>query len=241
MKKTSIFGKWVLSLFTGLCFLAGSNLTAQNTYVKVTSEADLTAGSQYLIVCEAHNVALGATNKPQAVSINDNSISTNVATSNSDALPFAFTLETGSAGKYIFQDDFNQYISYTGSTTTISRNSTKTEWTISFQDNDAQISAPETSGNNAGRMRFILYRAGSKEFRAYIDIDQNETDHIQLYKKQEADPSAPTVSLQPGSLNLSTTPNNAFTETITVTGANLTNNVTVAISGDNADFFRNHG
>ena len=86
-------------------------------------------------------------------------------------------------------------------------------------------------------MRFILYRAGSKEFRAYIDIDQNETDHIQLYKKQEADPSAPTVSLQPGSLNLSTTPNNAFTETITVTGANLTNNVTVAISGDNADFF----
>ena len=52
MKKTSIFGKWVLSLFTGLCFLAGSNLTAQNTYVKVTSEADLTAGSQYLIVCE---------------------------------------------------------------------------------------------------------------------------------------------------------------------------------------------
>lgn len=237
MKKTSIFGKWVLSLFTGLCFLAGSNLTAQNTYVKVTSEADLTAGSQYLIVCEAHNVALGATNKPQAVSINDNSISTNVATSNSDALPFAFTLETGSAGKYIFQDDFNQYISYTGSTTTISRNSTKTEWTISFQDNDAQISAPETSGNNAGRMRFILYRAGSKEFRAYIDIDQNETDHIQLYKKQEADPSAPTVSLQPGSLNLSTTPNNAFTETITVTGANLTNNVTVAISGDNADFF----
>lgn len=237
MKKTSIFGKWVLSLFTGLCFLAGSNLTAQNTYVKVTSEADLTAGSQYLIVCEAHNVALGATNKPQAVSINDNSISTNVATSNSDALPFAFTLETGSAGKYIFQDDFNQYISYTGSSTTISRNSTKTEWTISFQDNDAQISAPETSGNNAGRMRFILYRAGSKEFRAYINIDQDATDHIQLYKKQEADPSAPTVSLQPGSLNLSTTPNNAVTETITVTGANLTNDVTVAISGDNADFF----
>lgn len=237
MKKTSIFGKWVLSLFTGLCFLAGSNLTAQNTYVKVTSEADLTAGSQYLIVCEAHNVALGATNKPQAVSINDNSISTNVATSNSDALPFAFTLETGSAGKYIFQDDFNQYISYTGSSTTISRNSTKTEWTISFQDNDAQISAPETSGDNAGRMRFILYRAGSKQFRAYIDINLNETDHIQLYKKQEADPSAPTVSLQPGSLNLSTTPNNAVTETITVTGANLTNDVTVAISGDNADFF----
>lgn len=237
MKKTSIFGKWVLSLFTGLCFLAGSNLTAQNTYVKVTSEADLTAGSQYLIVCEAHNVALGATNKPQAVSINDNSISTNVATSNSDALPFAFTLETGSAGKYIFQDDFNQYISYTGSSTTISRNSTKTEWTISFQDNDAQISAPETSGNNAGRMRFILYRAGSKEFRAYIDIDQNETDHIQLYKKQEADPSAPTVSLQPGSLNLSTTPNNAATETITVTGTNLTSDVTVTISGENADLF----
>ena len=237
MKKTSIFGKLAMGLFAGLCFLTGSNLTAQNTYVKVTSEADLTAGSQYLIVCEAHNVALGATNKPQAVSINDNSISTNVATSNSDALPFAFTLETGSAGKYIFQDDFNQYISYTGSSTTISRNSTKTEWTISFQDNDAQISAPETSGNNAGRMRFILYRAGSKEFRAYIDIDQNETDHIQLYKKQEADPSAPTVSLQPGSLNLSTTPNNAVTETITVTGTNLTNDVTVAISGDNADFF----
>ena len=237
MKKTSIFGKWVLSLFTGLCFLAGSNLTAQNTYVKVTSESDLTAGSQYLIVCEAHNVALGATNKPQAVSINDNSISTNVATSNSDALPFAFTLETGSAGKYIFQDDFNQYISYTGSSTTISRNSTKTEWTISFQDNDAQISAPETSGNNAGRMRFILYREGSKEFRAYIDIDQNETDHIQLYKKQEADPSAPTVSLQPGSLNLSTTPNNAATETITVTGTNLTSDVTVTISGENADLF----
>ena len=86
-------------------------------------------------------------------------------------------------------------------------------------------------------MRFILYRAGSKEFRAYIDIDQNETDHIQLYKKQEADPSAPTVSLQPGSLNLSTTPNNAATETITVTGTNLTSDVTVTISGENADLF----
>ena len=236
MKKTSIFGKWVLSLFTGLCFLAGSNLTAQNTYVKVTSEADLTAGSQYLIVCErdAGNQAMAGQKASNyrgnvEVSISNNSITTAVATTATEAtLPFEITLEGNAEAWTLYDAVSNMYLRLNSDGNNLNSGDSY-NWTISISDGNAVIT-PSTFP-----ARTICYNASSSRFACYKASSNQQA--IQLYKKQEADPSAPTVSLQPGSLNLSTTPNNAVTETITVTGANLTNDVTVAISGDNADFF----
>ncbi len=51
-------------------------------------------------------------------------------------------------------------------------------------------------------------------------------------------PSSPTISIAPESLSFNTTANESATETITITGANLTQNITVALSGDNAAYFR---
>ncbi|MBO8432108.1 MAG: T9SS type A sorting domain-containing protein [Bacteroidetes bacterium] len=45
------------------------------------------------------------------------------------------------------------------------------------------------------------------------------------------------MTLNRTTIDFSTTPNNAVTETIMVTGANLTSDVTVTISGENADLF----
>lgn len=228
MKKTSIFGKLAMGLFAGLCFLTGSGTaTAQDTYVKITSAEELEIGQKYLIVCEGDGVAWSSDDLGTTVSISDNTIVTTIATNaNEKSLPHSFTLG-GTTDAYTFLDDFGNYIHH-GEKTTINRGS-ETNWAISFEGNgDALIQASS---------RYILYRNESTDFRAYTDLSQSGTNPIQLYKKQEADPSAPTVSLQPGSLNLSTTPNNAVTETITVTGANLTNDVTVAISGENADLF----
>ena len=236
MKKTSIFGKWVLGLFTGLCFLAGGNLTAQNTYVKVSSEADLTAGSQYLIVCErdAGNQAMAGQKASNyrgnvEVSISNNSITTAVATTATEAtLPFEITLEGNAEAWTLYDAVSNMYLRLNSDGNNLNSGDSY-NWTISISDGNAVIT-PSTFP-----ARTICYNASSPRFACYKASSNQQA--IQLYKKQEADPSAPTISLQPGSLNLSATPNNAVTETITVTGTNLTSDVTVAISGDHADFF----
>ena len=236
MKKTSIFGKWVIGLFTGLCFLAGGNLAAQNTYVKVTSEADLTAGSQYLIVCErdAGNQAMAGQKASNyrgnvEVSMSNNSITTAVATTATEAtLPFEITLEGNAEAWTLYDAVSNMYLRLNSDGNNLNSGDSY-NWTISISDGNAVIT-PSTFP-----ARTICYNASSPRFACYKASSNQQA--IQLYKKQEADPSAPTISLQPGSLNLSTTPNNAATETITVTGTNLTSDVTVTISGENADLF----
>lgn len=228
MKKTSIFGKLAMGLFAGLCFLTGSGTaTAQDTYVKITSAEELEIGQKYLIVCEGDGVAWSSDDLGTTVSISDNTIVTTIATNaDEESLPHSFTLG-GTTDAYTFLDDFGNYIHYQ-SGTTINRGSA-TNWGISFEDNgDALIQASSRS---------ILYRNASTDFRAYTDLSQSGTNPVQLYKKQEAAPDAPTVSLQPSSLDLSTTPNEATTGTITITGANLTQDITVALSGDNAGYF----
>ena len=237
MKKTSIFGKWVLGLFTGLCFLAGGNLTAQNTYVKVTSESDLTAGSQYLIVCESEGTIMaGQVNSNYRGYTSNITVSspltTSIATNSTDNLPFEITLETGENGAWYLYDAINgKYLTKTNTSNYLQLGN-QHNWTISFDGGNASI---QSEIQKSGTYFTIQYNANNNQQR--FSCYTSNQKKVQLYKKQEADPSAPTISLQPGSLNLSTTPNNAATETITVTGTNLTSDVTVTISGENADLF----
>ena len=237
MKKTSIFGKWVLGLFTGLCFLAGGNLTAQNTYVKVTSEADLTAGSQYLIVCESEGTIMaGQVNSNYRGYTSNITVSspltTSIATNSTDNLPFEITLETGENGAWYLYDAINgKYLTKTNTSNYLQLGN-QHNWTISFDGGNASI---QSEIQKSGTYFTIQYNANNNQQR--FSCYTSNQKKVQLYKKQEAAPGTPTVSLQPGSLNLSTTPNNAATETITVTGTNLTSDVTVTISGENADLF----
>lgn len=237
MKKTSIFGKWVLGLFTGLCFLAGGNLAAQNTYVKVTSEADLTAGSQYLIVCESEGTIMaGQVNSNYRGYTSNITVSspltTSIATNSTDNLPFEITLETGENGAWYLYDAINgKYLTKTNTSNYLQLGN-QHNWTISFDGGNASI---QSEIQKSGTYFTIQYNANNNQQR--FSCYTSNQKKVQLYKKQEAAPGTPTVSLQPGSLNLSTTPNNAATETITVTGTNLTSDVTVAISGDHADLF----
>ena len=237
MKKTSIFGKWVLGLFTGLCFLAGGNLTAQNTYVKVTSEADLTAGSQYLIVCESEGTIMaGQVNSNYRGYTSNITVSspltTSIATNSTDNLPFEITLETGENGAWYLYDAINgKYLTKTNTSNYLQLGN-QHNWTISFDGGNASI---QSEIQKSGTYFTIQYNANNNQQR--FSCYTSNQKKVQLYKKQEAAPGTPTVSLQPGSLNLSTTPNNAVTETITVTGTNLTSDVTVTISGENADLF----
>lgn len=237
MKKTSIFGKWVLGLFTGLCFLAGGNLAAQNTYVKVTSEADLTAGSQYLIVCESEGTIMaGQVNSNYRGYTSNITVSspltTSIATNSTDNLPFEITLETGENGAWYLYDAINgKYLTKTNTSNYLQLGN-QHNWTISFDGGNASI---QSEIQKSGTYFTIQYNANNNQQR--FSCYTSNQKKVQLYKKQEAAPGTPTVSLQPGSLNLSTTPNNAVTETIMVTGANLTSDVTVTISGENADLF----
>ncbi len=232
MKKTSIFGKWVLGLFTGLCFLAGGNLTAQNTYVKVTSEADLTAGDKYLIVYENGKKALskksGNTNFREVadVPIAANSITTAISTSEDETLPFEITLGGETDAWTLYDEVSAEYLRLDSDDNNLNSGDSY-EWTISFSDGNAVITASTFTS------RTIRYNTSNPRFACYKSGQQA----VQLYKKQEASPDAPTVSLQPASLNFSTRPNNGVTETITVTGANLTDDVTVSINGENANLF----
>lgn len=190
MKKMSAIRLWAISLLSMLCF---GWSWAQDTYVKVTSEDQLEAGAKYLIVCTAKGKAMaGQTNSKYRgvcdVTISDDEISTEVATSSSDNLPFEFTLNE-SNGKWTFFDEVNQKYLAHGGSSTLDMDDNTFEWSILLYSSNGQNpnGNPVTVGDieitsTSDQTRFI--RFNKDRFACYTHSSTSQP-YVQIYKKQD--------------------------------------------------------
>ena len=160
---------------TVTCTLTKADVTTDNVYAKVTSNASLTSGT-YLIVCEKSSVALDGSletldvaNNTIAVTISNNEIQ---GTEAIDAATFTIDITEGVGS---IKSASGYFIGHEGSSNTLNSN-TETAYinTISVNENGAEIAMGEY------HLRFNA-SSGQERFRYF----KTEQTAIQLYKLVE--------------------------------------------------------
>lgn len=162
--------------------MAGIGMTGETgLFSLVTSESDLQAGDQVLIVCPEDGEALGAQavtgstvyREPVSVSISGNRI-----TDPGDAT--VLTLETGkTSGTWSFHTG-SGYLASKSSGNHLYEVSAKngySSWTVSISDGTANVYA------QSGSSRYLRYNASSPRFSCYKETSQG-MKKVALYKKE---------------------------------------------------------
>lgn len=151
-------------------------------YVKVTEEPESWDG-QYLIVCEASNIAFNANKGTSATALNvannylSVTISSGVIAASDDLDKASVTIAKAASGNYTIYLPCSKYLGFTGSSTSgMNVNATTAyEHTISFDSGIVTIQ--NASGKN---IRTFVYNTASSSNRfAYYSKDSN----VSLYKK----------------------------------------------------------
>ncbi|MFZ4058477.1 MAG: beta strand repeat-containing protein, partial [Ferruginibacter sp.] len=185
----SIIGCMILLQFISI------DATAQKTYTRITSTADLVAGAKYIIVSSqtvGTGRALGyqaANNRPQAtITIATGvTVTTTPATLNSQTTAaFEITLG-GSTGAWTLYDAVNGgYLRATSSTSNnLQTNAATASWTISFATNAAVMTC--TTGSFTRNI--LRYNSASSLFSCY------STGQAAVYLYKEVIVSNPTIAL----------------------------------------------
>lgn len=229
MKKTSIFGKWVLGLFTGLLAF-GMNTTQVHAQF---DPSDVTPTSLPFSFNDGKSAAngsngivhsgLGPDYKSENTKLKFDNTGDYVVvafTSAPESLSFFYKANVGSNN-------------FEGSSLLLESSSNGNSWTeLAVYSNETNITlrtdVQETLNELSSDIRYFRW--------TYTKGDGN-MGFGNIVIEPSLSPDAPTMTLNRTTIDFSTTPNNAVTETIMVTGANLTSDVTVTISEDNAAFF----
>lgn len=229
MKKTSIFGKWVLGLFTGLLAF-GMNTTQVHAQF---DPSDVTPTSLPFSFNEGKSAANGSNGIVHSGLGSDyKSENTKLKFDNTgDYVVVAFTSAPESLSFYYKANVSNN--NFEGSSLLLESSSNGNSWTeLAVYSNETNITlrtdVQETLNELSSDIRYFRW--------TYTKGDGN-MGFGNIVIEPSLSPDAPTMTLNRTTIDFSTTPNNAATETITVTGTNLTSDVTVTISGENADLF----
>lgn len=229
MKKTSIFGKWVLGLFTGLLAF-GMNTTQVHAQF---DPSDVTPTSLPFSFNEGKSAANGSNGIVHSGLGSDyKSENTKLKFDNTgDYVVVAFTSAPESLSFYYKANVGNN--NFEGSSLLLESSSNGNSWTeLAVYSNETNITlrtdVQETLNELSSDIRYFRW--------TYTKGDGN-MGFGNIVIEPSLSPDAPTMTLNRTTIDFSTTPNNAATETITVTGTNLTSDVTVTISGENADLF----
>ena len=229
MKKTSIFGKWVLGLFTGLLAF-GMNTTQVHAQF---DPSDVTPTSLPFSFNEGKSAANGSNGIVHSGLGSDyKSENTKLKFDNTgDYVVVAFTSAPESLSFYYKANVGNN--NFEGSSLLLESSSNGNSWTeLAVYSNETNITlrtdVQETLNELSSDIRYFRW--------TYTKGDGN-MGFGNIVIEPSLSPDAPTMTLNRTTIDFSTTPNNAVTETIMVTGANLTSDVTVTISGENADLF----
>ena len=162
----------------------GGDDTGEGDYVKVTSAPSDWSG-EYLIVCEAQNVAFNGTvesNWGRCSTVNINN-----ATIESDATTDSYKVTiSGSNSGYTFLFPDGKYMNWTAEKK-FSEGTTAVVYSISFSDGSVDISYGDC------HLQYN-HNNGSGGLRSY---KSNQTS-IQLYKKAESQPTTQTINLAQG-------------------------------------------
>jgi|GEM_PF-3134479 len=221
---------------SGTSYAAGDNfnITANTTlyaqwsysgggtaYTLLTDASDLYDGDQIVIVDESGTYALSSTQNDnnRAATSSGFSINETTLTVSSEDVQIlqvggssgAWTLYTGSGYLYAASSSSN----YLKTQTT---NDANGQWAISVSSNIASIVAQGTNSRNV-----MQYNSNSSLFSCYSSASQ---DDLKIYHVETTDPLInPSASLSEFSYNYGSGPSDA--QTFTVSGKNLTGNVTV--------------
>ncbi len=218
----SALPKSLALLLIGMAFFVGDGF-GQTTYSLITSTADLSAGSKYIIVSKqiaGAAAALGyqnTNNRPEAavtiVSGSPNYVTTTPATSNSQTSSvFELTLG-GSSGAWTLTDAANSTaLQATSSSSNILKAGSGT-WTISFSSGAAVITC-----TNGGSRNLLMYNNTSSLFSCYTS-GQNA---VYLYKAAST-PTLTSATLGTGLSNIYGTPSTGVS--FTASGTNLSANI----------------
>ena len=229
MKKTSIFGKWVLGLFTGLLAF-GMNTTQVHAQF---DPSDVTPTSLPFSFNEGKSAANGSNGIVHSGLGSDyKSENTKLKFDNTgDYVVVAFTSAPESLSFYYKANVGNN--NFEGSSLLLESSSNGNSWTeLAVYSNETNITlrtdVQETLNELSSDIRYFRW--------TYTKGDGN-MGFGNIVIEPSLSPDAPTMTLNRTTIDFSTTPNNAATEAITVTGTNLTSDVTVTISGENANLF----
>ena len=208
------------------------SLNAQTTYEKVTNSNQLVVGNKYILVSEAQNLAVTKTATGnnylagEAVTITNSTVT--LATSSNVA---EFTLG-GSVGAWTLANGSN-YLN--GNTSGYLRlNSNATTWTIT--NDNGNLSGFRVKQSDQSRA--VIYQTTNSRFGnyAYSNVSNNPNTYSYAWLYVEAS-TAPTIQVPTNSVNMSAAPGGTATETVSVTGGNLTGGINASISGTDASVF----
>ena len=212
--------------------LLSMSLNAQTTYEKVTNSNQLVVGNKYILVSEAQNLAVTKTATGnnylagEAVTITNSTVT--LATSSNVA---EFTLG-GSVGAWTLANGSN-YLN--GNTSGYLRlNSNATTWTIT--NDNGNLSGFRVKQSDQSRA--VIYQTTNSRFGnyAYSNVSNNPNTYSYAWLYVEAS-TAPTIQVPTNSVNMSAAPGGTATETVSVTGRNLTGGINASISGTDASVF----
>ncbi len=201
------------------------------TYVKVTSNDQLQSGKKYLIVYENGSVALstkgsGNYRSGASVTISNSTITTGT---NVSGKPYELTLG-GTSGAWTLYDATNDtYLGLTSDGNYLYNVTSGTDgytWTIDvtatnpIQSNKYTSRYLQYNANNSG-LRFACYTGTQKAVALYVKQTSSQT-------------TTPTLSVSPTSLSFTAEAGSTATATFTVSGTDLTGDVTLNLSDDNS-------
>ncbi len=187
MKKITLLKSMLL-----LCALvAGSgSVWADDTYVKVTTAAEINTNSTYIIVCEGQSKAMGTfvSGKyipPVGVTISSSVITVASSAENKPQEMVLLTVKVSGVDKYVIKHaNETKYVVGASSAadlkTSDSYNADAAKWTIDIESSEARISNNKQTNNG------IIYRAGDYNyFKDFAKSNVNNTEYYYgvLYKK----------------------------------------------------------
>ncbi len=222
------------NLIVLVALLIGSSAMGQysgtGTFTKITSLVDLTDG-YYVVVNSGDGFAMNNTNAGSYFA--HTAVTPSTGTIVNPATSIVWKIETNGGGRSIYNEASAKFVSYTGSSNAAyavdAVTSNNQRWTFTYASNVFTVA------NVALTTRILQYNASSPRFACYTSAQQK----LLLYKLTvEEEPETPTITVSESTVPaMSAEVGATDTETITVSGVNLEGNITLALSGDNADYF----
>lgn len=182
VNKSGNTGSFTMPAFNVTVLASFAQGSGSGNYEKVTSIADVTSGSDYLIVCEANNLAFNGTvasgwGRCTSVTITNHTIESNSTTNGYKVVI------TSSGSGYTFLLPSGKYMSWTSRDFAESTNAVS--YAISIANGTASIS------NNSYILQYNS-NSGNGGLRSYTNTNQTA---IQLYKKTSGSASTPTHTI----------------------------------------------
>ena len=204
--------------------------STSTTYEKVTSSSQLEAGQQYILVCEDKNLALTSTATGNFLAGEAVTISSSTVLVGSSSSIAQFTLG-GSVGAWKLALGSN-YLNASSGSTNLKINSTATEWTIT--NDNGGLSGFRVKHSDATRA--VIYQKASNQFGnySYSNVDGDNYSYAWLYvKKNNTTPTPELTSIANGDvINVGVNTGNGVSKTVNIKGNNLTQDLTVNVSGN---------